>query len=375
MTPKHVINTAKHPFFSVIIPVYNAEEYISRCLGSVLTQNVDLEIILVDDGSEDNSLSIIKKNKNQNIKYVEHKSNRGQGAARNTGLRQANGEYILFMDCDDWYEKGALSGLKSQIEASSYPDVIIFSFNIKNENNTKSGFHKFIEKSKGVYSGEELISMFIERKINPAPWNKAFKRNFWNRNNFKFAEDMSHDDFALIPFVISQAELGVILANRYYNYLVHCGGITGTVSDKKIKSSIESVEELRRNFSVGDKLNFITEMNFQAIAIAHFRSGFNARKQICSDEQIKYWVSLMSEFIVKYQVPGEYFLKNTFALKFLAEVNCEIDKRGVDADILHAYEGEVKSFILHNLSLLTCDTKKKRFRSIKKFKNIIKNFF
>ena len=122
-------------FLSIIIPVYNLENYISRCLDSCLNQNIskdDYEIICVNDGSKDNSLSVLQDyaKKHSSIRIID-KKNEGVSIARNTGIAQAKGDYIWFVDGDDWINEDSLELVKSKINAlETTPDQVVFDFHI-----------------------------------------------------------------------------------------------------------------------------------------------------------------------------------------------------------------------------------------------------
>jgi len=103
------------PVFSVVIPLYNKQDFISKCIESVLTQSFSsFEVIIIDDGSQDNSEEIVKKIKDDRVKYF-HQTNGGVSAARNRGIEEASGEYIAFLDADDWYEVDFLNAVHKSI--------------------------------------------------------------------------------------------------------------------------------------------------------------------------------------------------------------------------------------------------------------------
>lgn len=112
------------PIFSVVIPLYNKQDFISKCIGSVLTQTfASFEVIVINDGSQDNSEKIVKEIKDDRVKYF-HQKNSGVSVARNKGIEEASGEYIAFLDADDWYEDDFLNVLyKSILE---HPDADAF---------------------------------------------------------------------------------------------------------------------------------------------------------------------------------------------------------------------------------------------------------
>ncbi|MFM4648374.1 glycosyltransferase family 2 protein [Aeromonas bivalvium] len=112
------------PIFSVVIPLYNKQDFISKCIGSVLAQTfTSFEVVVIDDGSQDNSEKIVKEIKDDRVKYF-HQKNSGVSAARNKGIEEASGEYIAFLDADDWYEVDFLNAVYKSILA--HPDADAF---------------------------------------------------------------------------------------------------------------------------------------------------------------------------------------------------------------------------------------------------------
>ncbi|MGB6187041.1 MAG: glycosyltransferase family A protein, partial [Aeromonas molluscorum] len=112
------------PIFSVVIPLYNKQDFISKCIESVLTQSFpSFEVIVIDDGSLDNSEKIVKEIKDDRVRYF-HQKNSGVSAARNKGIEEASGEYIAFLDADDWYEDDFLTVVYKSIQ--EHPDADAF---------------------------------------------------------------------------------------------------------------------------------------------------------------------------------------------------------------------------------------------------------
>ena len=116
---------------SVVIPVYNSEKYLGQCLNSVLGQSLhDIEVICVDDGSTDNSASVIQERMKEDsrLKIVRHGVNKGVGAARNTGVEAAEGEWIYFLDSDDWVDSDYLEVMLREASASGPPAACLTAF-------------------------------------------------------------------------------------------------------------------------------------------------------------------------------------------------------------------------------------------------------
>ena len=157
---------------SVIIPIYNSQEYLARCFDSIMSQTEsDLEIILVDDGSPDNSAKIIDElaKKDDRITCV-HKENGGVSSARNAGLRIASGEYVTFIDGDDWVEPKYISYLLNLVESNKCE--IGMNKNNYSDYNTKSNEEEY------VVSAEKAIEWIYLGDIFVAVWNKIYSMQF-----------------------------------------------------------------------------------------------------------------------------------------------------------------------------------------------------
>lgn len=177
--------------YSVIIPVYNAENTLRRCVDSLLDQNcADTEIILVDDGSEDGSAAICRKYARdyETVRCIS-KQHAGVSAARNTGLNAARGDYILFVDSDDYVEPNFFSVIDQAVEAGC-ADWVHFSISVDDG----MGKRRFIRKAASVFSREELLPHIIDaicRKTINGPWAKLFRRDVIEKHHIRFLEGAS----------------------------------------------------------------------------------------------------------------------------------------------------------------------------------------
>lgn len=203
---------------SVIVPVYNTEKYIKKCLDSLVNQTMkNTEIIVINDGSNDHSEEIIKEYENEYpemIKYYK-KENGGLSSARNYGVEKANGKYIAFVDSDDYIDKELFLNLEGHIEKNI--DLIKFK-TIKKYKDGK------LEKISGPTfdecSGEEAFNELYSKDILIEPaWLYLYRREFWKKNNFKYAENLYHEDFGLTPIVIAKAKTVVSTDNYGYYYI------------------------------------------------------------------------------------------------------------------------------------------------------------
>ena len=159
---------------SVITPVYNVARFIERTLNSVLQQSYkDIEIILVDDCSTDNTAQVISEygKFHQNLRLINHETNRRQGSARNTGVKVAKGDYILYIDADDTFESNALPLLKKELEKYEGIDILKFDYFLVKDSTIKTCIA--VSDNQDVMSGRE----FLKRNSIPwVPWLCVYRR-------------------------------------------------------------------------------------------------------------------------------------------------------------------------------------------------------
>lgn len=214
---------------SVIVPVYNTEKYIERCLDSILNQTFkNIEIIIVNDGSEDNSDKIInqwiqRNNSKIKIKYIK-KENGGLSDARNTAIKEATGKYISFIDSDDYIDENLYFSLKKYMDDNI--DLIKFKMNTVDENG------KILEKINGptfgICNGQEAFEKLCtqDKYIDPA-CIYLYRRQFFLENSFKYNVGMYHEDFGLTPLIIVKSKSFLSTGEYGYNYLKRNDSITG----------------------------------------------------------------------------------------------------------------------------------------------------
>lgn len=211
---------------SVIIPVYNAEKYIARCLDSILTQgNENIELVLVNDGSTDRSEEIIKTylgKYNSSIKYIK-KSNDGVANTRNIGLEKATGDYIIFVDSDDYIDKDLFKNLEPYMQQDI--DIIKYKAIIETEEEDKIG--QLEGPTFDVTTGEEAFSkLCFEDEMVDALWVYAYKKDLFTKNKLKFIKDADHEDFGLIPLVILKANTFISTNIQGYHYVQSKNSVT-----------------------------------------------------------------------------------------------------------------------------------------------------
>ena len=181
--------------YSVIIPIYNCQDYIARCIESILKQNTkDVEIILVNDGSKDNSKEIIQEyaKENSNIKII-NKKNEGVSKARNDGLKEATGKYILFLDSDDYLSDGYIKEINEIIKKNKEVELINFGFysDVEDINLNNLSRDEIKYKEKFYKNRNTLKKDFVELWDNTMMyniWNKVYLRKIIEENDIKFPE-------------------------------------------------------------------------------------------------------------------------------------------------------------------------------------------
>lgn len=229
------------PKFSIIIPVYNSEKYLKQCIDSVLNQSYDdYEIIAINDKSNDNSEKILREYGNKiNLHNVKEKNGVGPSHARNIGIKMAKGDYILFLDSDDYYEKDLLKKINEELD----DDYDIVRFQIQYDYNGKKEQLKFNKEMLTFNNGIDAFNEICNYSIVESPCCYAFKREYFISNKFMFEEGLLHEDFGLIPVVIVKSEKVKCLSYVGYNYVVHENSImTSNEYDKILKKTNDMIE-------------------------------------------------------------------------------------------------------------------------------------
>jgi len=218
--------------FSVIVPVYNIAEYIRECVDSIIHQTYqNLEIILVNDGSKDDSLAVLNHyaSKDSRIIIID-KSNGGLSSARNAGVNVATGDYISFIDGDDWVALNMYQVLFEKITQNKYPELITFGL-IKYWSPSKKKSLSY-DIDEHLYSGVDFYSKAFFRV---EAWSKIYRLDVYKARKFTFIEGLIHEDVPFtIPFVIeSETVLNVNESFYYYRQQRECS-IMNTINEKKI---------------------------------------------------------------------------------------------------------------------------------------------
>ena len=249
----------QNTMFSIIVPVYNTQDYLTQCLDSLVRQTYkDYEIILVNDGSKDKSLQICKKyEKDYPYISVIDKKNGGAVSAREAGLAAAKGEYVGFIDSDDWVDPELLDHCM-QVKKIYNPDII--SFNVFLEFSGKQERQKVTVES-GFYDKEALKEKiypvmlynqyvnFYNFGIDPSLANKFFKRELAERNKCKDYRITMGDDAACVYASLLEADSLYMMKEYYYHYRQNQHSMTNTYDDKRFQRYQYLIEYMRKVLS------------------------------------------------------------------------------------------------------------------------------
>lgn len=210
-----------NPKFSIVIPVYNVEEYLGRCLESILQQTlIDFEVICVDDGSTDKSFSILELYASKDTRFkVIKQENRGVSAARNTGLENANGMYICFADPDDYIATNFLERIYDEILEHN-PDIIVFGANVfPITTDTDPWVCSDLTNSYAIYNKFHSDILLSGNRGYPFVWRNCFRRKFLKKYHLKFDEYLVlGEDTVFQVSAFAVAKKMVFLPDKLYFY-------------------------------------------------------------------------------------------------------------------------------------------------------------
>lgn len=293
---------------SIIVPVYNVEEYLIPCVDSILNQTYKtFEIILVDDGSTDRSGEICDELEKKDVRIsVHHKPNGGLSDARNYGMKYANAEYITFIDSDDTISPYFLDVLMSKmIEKDA--DIVQCSHTSREENlDTGTG-------NEYSYNGEEGIKQFLLRKnVYVAAWGKLYKTELFK--DIKFPYGRINEDVCTTYKVIYRAKKTVCLDHALYWHRMRQGSIMRSPFSEKNFEIVKTADEIRE-FLGKDAGQYVTEINFyeyktvlillNALLCSEEHNNFpeqkkSLRKKILSVDIDNHFLSVKDKILIRF---------------------------------------------------------------------------
>ena len=218
------------PRFSIVIPVYNTEEYLDKCLSSVFGQSFsDFEVIVVNDGSTDSSEKIVSDymKKYSNLKFF-CKENGGLSSARNYGVSLCSGDYILFLDSDDYFETGLLEVLDREV---SDCDIVRFGVQDIYDDGTVI---RYVDAGFDKVSGIDAFNIICNYHYVEVAWAYCYRREFWLKNGFCFLDGAYHEDFGLTPLVLINCSSVKAIDFIGYSYYQRSNGISKCIQYDKV---------------------------------------------------------------------------------------------------------------------------------------------
>lgn len=254
---------------SIIVPVYNVEKYLSKCLESLIKQTLkDIEIICVNDGSMDNSLAILKEfaSKDSRIRIIDNQ-HQGVAKTRNTGIEQSTGEYIGFVDSDDYIDIDFFEKLYNSATKSN-SDIAIASI-LKHKNFFNIYNAKYTKEETAITIQDKIKLCEDKKHFFFYAWNKIYHSGFIKENNIKFSEGQIYEDvmFAIKALYYSNKIISVY--GTKYHYIEHENSLTKSKdkTGEKEQDLIKAYSELQefcnsKNIEIPERLNYYTKENF-----------------------------------------------------------------------------------------------------------------
>lgn len=291
---------------SVIVPVYNVEQYLNKCISSICSQTYkNIEIILVNDGSTDNSGLICDEyaKKDRRIQVI-HNQNGGVSSARNSGLRCAKGEFVLFVDSDDYIEEKLIEICIKSFKIKRV-DMIIFNYIKETDTGIRLRNSHFKSLKQDIKSSKKKIRFItnnvLQYKSGWEPWNRMFRTKIIKQNNILFLDGVSfsEDLFFLLKYLLNSSKIEVI-KTPLYHYVDRGNSAMNSISS----IPMGDINRLCQNFET-----YILDLN--------------------TDEYTKKSIKLINEIVIK----NELSKLNVFSDKgynFIFEDNIKEDKVGVN---------------------------------------------
>ena len=308
---------------SIIVPAYNAEKTIKKCLNSLINQTKEeLEIIMINDGSTDNTEKIIKEYKDKRIKYFKNQ-NQGIGKTRNFGIEKAKGKYILFLDSDDSLEKRACELLFQKAEQDNL-DIVICDFYKEWENGKIIEIHTPSFENSSLKDNANIITEYL------SPWAKIYRKDLIMNHSIRFVEDLKYEDAPFVIEALDQAnKIGKVDECLLY-YYVH-GNSETTVRDRRCFDILKIIDKIRTYTKEKNYLKEkIDKLTVRMITNYTVQQRVQASKKIAMEfieEAFSYMKKEVPDYKKNKYYEGRGFLRRTIEKnKFLTKLYCKLYK-------------------------------------------------
>jgi glycosyltransferase involved in cell wall biosynthesis len=305
---------------SVIVPVYNTEKYLKNCIDSLLKQNFeDYEIIVINDLSPGNAEEIIKSYNDKKIVYIKNKTNKGIGYNRNLGVKEAKGEYVCFIDSDDYVKEDFISKMYNYSKENNLDLCVCDYVNVDEKGNTLEEFNL---SNFGITNYEENNKILCE--INLGPCNKLFKKDMLIKNKIKFSEKLKYEDLSFVALSIkNSAKIGKI--NEQLNYFtVHKNSET-TTRDKRVFDIFKQLDIVRNEYKSG---KYLDELTVSVLLNYTIQQRYQIDKDTQSkfiDDAFKYLNDNNIDYKHSEYIKNRSFLKGLIEKnKFITKIYCKI---------------------------------------------------
>lgn len=260
------------PKFSIVVPMYNVEEYIEKCVSSILNQTfTDFELIIVDDGATDNSAKKAQKFVDENPEKIKliHQENKGLGGARNTGLENATGEYIWFIDSDDSIKENALEEINAFIDKNQV-EIVVFDYCTTDENDRILETVSCYDKANEVFSLESSPDMLF---MTNSAWNKVYKCSLFEKTKVKFPDREWFEDLSTVIKLYPFADRVGYINQCFYCYFQRSGSIMYSKNIERNIEIISAVDSLIRFYKENnlfdkykDELEYLAVLHIYVLA-------------------------------------------------------------------------------------------------------------
>jgi glycosyltransferase involved in cell wall biosynthesis len=233
---------------SLICPVYNVSQYLAEAIGSVLCQEVsDWELIAVNDASTDNSLEILQayQKRDKRIRIIDLKQNKGQGFARNLAIGKAKGDYIMFLDADDYFPKDAFTTLVDNIATKPKTEIFVWGFSSFQTGKKPKKEHLPQKPNKKRGETPFQLGMLCRKGFGATPWVYVVKRKCIEQYNIRFSEGIFFEDVEFTTKLLYHTKKVGVIPKVCYHYRNHKTSVTGRPSRKKIKQKFEAFDKIK----------------------------------------------------------------------------------------------------------------------------------
>lgn len=306
--------------YSIIIPVYNVEKYIDRCLKSIMDQSYEkYEVIIVNDGSPDHSMDIIEKYTKKDKRFkVYTKENGGLSDARNYGVEQATGDIIIFIDGDDYVNPDLLLNINLEFERSRDIEVVRYQLRLVDEN-----YCVYEQPGYLVFSNLpsiEAYPLLLKNVYVDVAWGYAYRKEFFVRNKFKYAKGRIHEDLGLTHLILVKAHNISSIDYVGYNYVQRDGSIINSYNRKQnLRKVYDTLFHFDNYVDILEKDSSIAKSN-KDLLLNHLLLNIVAKTKLLEGNDVKDYIKELKKRKIYQYFPNITFkdkLRRTVIKDFL----------------------------------------------------------